>query len=216
MLRKASNPITALDSCTLPTSPSCFCVFIPCLGSAMLQLKNKSVNCVPSIYHRDQPAKSSVHSPPDAGAIRTDQSQLPIPLPPHQFFLLSGWLPTGGPAVKGECDFLQESLSTRVRTTVLCLGTTESLSHSTWNGILCIWKRAPLGSKPSPAAKWCTFPQSTLSSGHKNALPLRHTFLPAVGFPSGLYQNQREAHFLGRPSVCILWHFNLVIKQHKG
>lgn len=40
------------------TFPCCFCDFIPCLQSAMLQLKNKFVNWVPSICHRDQPGKS--------------------------------------------------------------------------------------------------------------------------------------------------------------
>lgn len=116
--QKSQWPVTALDSCTLPKFP-CFCIFpryfcvtIPRLQSAVLQLKNKFVNWVPlTWYHRDQLGKSPVHSTPDAGVIRTDQAQLPFPLPPHQFFSVADHQ-LGNQLWRGNCDFLQESPST--------------------------------------------------------------------------------------------------------
>lgn len=182
----------------------------------MLQLKNKSVNWVPSIWHhRDQPGKSSVHSTPEAGAIRTDQSQLPFPLLPHQFFL-SGWLPTGGPAVKGECDFLQESLSTRLRTTALCLGTRVAKSfHLEWH--LVYLEKGSTWFQPTPCTQVMHLSsEHTLQWTQESSPPKAH-LSSSCGFPLRPVHRTKGrgrelAHFLGWPSVCILWHFNLVIK----
>lgn len=59
------------------------------------------------------------------------------PPPPIRF--LSQWLAVPwGPVIKGDCDFLQVSLS--------ILG--KSLNRSTWDGILHVWKKGSTWFQP--------------------------------------------------------------------
>lgn len=115
----------------------------------MMLIKGKFVNWVITIWHHgDQPLKSQLPSTPDAGVISTASHRCFCPRHPISSFFSVADGPSGGPVEGGMWLPLGVSEHPAKDSRIL-----QSLNHPTWNGIVHIWKRAPLGSNPPPSTQ---------------------------------------------------------------